>query len=95
MWQNIKMFYRWPEKVEHIFQFYNSIFIYALFFGVAPRNGKRDREKHMNNEQITTRFLVFHPFFFSVRTKFRLRDCHPTARERKKQKNTHSPRIVE
>lgn len=30
MWQNIKMFYRWPEKVEHIFQFHNSIFIYAL-----------------------------------------------------------------
>ena len=36
------MFYRWPEKVEHIFQFYNSIFIYALFFSVAPRNGKRE-----------------------------------------------------
>lgn len=55
------MFYRWPEKVEHIFQFHNSIFIYA-FLCVAPRNER----KKVNNEQNTTRFLVFYPFFVLV-----------------------------
>lgn len=97
MWQSIKMFYRWPEKVEHIFQFYNSIFIYALFRANQWEGKEREREKKTHEQRANyNSFSCFPSIFlwysYEIQTT---RLSFDRARMKETKKNMRSLCIVE